>query len=58
MISSQGMAPGKSHHAPSTDAAQVLSSERECRILETVNPPREKARLTSVDVAAYEVMSK
>ena len=51
IISSRGMAPGRSHHAPSTEAARVLSSESECRIFETVRPPRENARSTSVDVA-------
>jgi hypothetical protein len=50
-ISSRGTAPGKSHHAPNTDAARVLSSDREWRILDTVRPPREKERSTSVDVA-------
>ena len=29
MTSFRGTAPGRSHHAPSTDAACVLSSERE-----------------------------
>ena len=51
IISFRGTAPGRSHHAPSTEAARVLSSEREWRIFETVSPPREKALSTSVDVA-------
>jgi hypothetical protein len=51
MISSRGIAPGRSHQDPRTDAARVLSSESLCRIFETVSPPREKARSTSVDVA-------
>ena len=51
IISFCGTAPGRSHHAPSTEAARVLSSEREWRIFETVSPPREKALSTSVDVA-------
>jgi hypothetical protein len=47
--------PGKSHQEPSTEAAHVDSSERECRIFETVNPPREKALSTSVEVAKQEL---
>jgi hypothetical protein len=51
MTSSRGTAPGKSHHAPRTEAAHVLSSESEWRIFDTVSPPREKALSTSVEVA-------
>jgi hypothetical protein len=51
MISSRGMADGKSHHELSTVAARVDSSDNEWRILDTVSPPRENARSTSVDVA-------
>jgi hypothetical protein len=51
MISSFGIAPGREHHDPKTEAARTDSSEREWRILETVKPPWEKARSTSVDVA-------
>jgi hypothetical protein len=56
IISSHGIALDRSHHAPSTDAAWVLSSESECRIFKTVSPPWEKVCSTSVDVAAYQVM--
>ena len=55
IISSRGTAPGKSHHEPSTDAAHVLSSDSECRILDTVRPPQEKALSTSVDVARRKI---
>ena len=51
MISSRGIAGGKSHHELNTVAALVDSSEREWRIFKTVRPPRENARSTSVDVA-------
>jgi hypothetical protein len=51
IISSRGTAPGRSHHFPNTDAACVLSSDREWHILDTVRPPHEKACSTSVDVA-------
>jgi len=51
IISSRGTAPGRSHHEPRTEAAWVLSSDSECRILETVRPLREKALSTSVEVA-------
>jgi hypothetical protein len=53
IISSHGTAPCKLHHAPRTEAAHVLSSEREWRIFDTVSPPREKARSTSVEVAKH-----
>ena len=46
-----GIKPGKVHHDPRTVAAWVDSSERECRILDTVSPPCENARSTSVEVA-------
>jgi hypothetical protein len=51
IISSLGIAPGKSHHEPNTQAARVDSSDSECLILDTVSPPFENARSTSVDVA-------
>jgi hypothetical protein len=51
-ISSRGMAPGSEHHELKTVAARTDSSERECRIFDTVRPPREKARSASVEVAA------
>jgi len=50
-ISPNGTKSVNVHHDPSTVAARVDSSERECRILETVSPPRENARSTSVEVA-------
>jgi hypothetical protein len=50
--SSRGMAPASEHHEPKTVAARTDSSESECRILDTVRPPREKARSASVEVAA------
>ena len=46
-----GTAPGRSHHAPSAEAARVLASEREWRIFKTVSPPRKKALSMFVDVA-------
>jgi hypothetical protein len=52
IISSCGMAPGSEHHEPKTVAARTDSSQSECRIFDTVRPPREKARSASVDVAA------
>ena len=55
IISSRGTAPARSHHAPSTDTAQVLSDESECCIFKTVNLPWEKACSTSVDVAVNQV---
>jgi hypothetical protein len=51
IISSLGIAPGKSHQEPSTQAARVDSSDSECLIFDTVSPPFENARSTSVDVA-------
>jgi hypothetical protein len=51
MTSSCGTAPGKSHQAPRTEAARVVSSESEWRIFDTVSLPREKALSTSVEVA-------
>ena len=48
---SRGMASGMEHHEPKTVAARTDSSKRECCIFETVSPPHEKARSTSVDVA-------
>ena len=54
-ISPWGMAPGNEHHDPRTVAARVDSSERECRILDTVRLPREKARSTSVELAKNNV---
>jgi hypothetical protein len=52
IISSRGIAPGSEHQEPKTAAVRTDSSESECRIFETVRPPREKARSASVDVAA------
>ena len=51
IISSRGMAPGKSHQEPMTATAQVDSSDNECLIFETVIPPHEKALSTSVELA-------
>jgi hypothetical protein len=51
IISSRGMAPSSEHHDPKTVAARTDSSESECRIFDTVRPPRENARSASVDVA-------
>jgi hypothetical protein len=51
IISSRGIVEGKSHHELSTVAALVDSSDNECLIFETVRPPQENARSTSVDVA-------
>ena len=51
MISSQGIAGGKSHYELNIVAALVDSSEREWCIFETVKPPHENAHSTSVDVA-------
>jgi hypothetical protein len=51
IISSQGMAPGKSHQEPMIAAAWVDSSDNECLIFEMVSPPHEKALSTSVEVA-------
>jgi hypothetical protein len=53
MISLCKTAPGNSHHDPRTEAARVDSSESEWRILDTVRPPREKARSTSVELAKH-----
>ena len=52
IISSCGIASASEHHEPKTLAARTDSSESECRIFDTVRPPREKARSASVDVAA------
>jgi hypothetical protein len=51
IISSRGMAEGKSHHELRTVAARVDSSDKECLIFDTVSPPRENALSTSVEVA-------
>lgn len=53
MISPHGMAPGKVAQDPMTVAALTDWSDNECLIFETVNPPCEKARSTSVDVARF-----
>jgi hypothetical protein len=58
VISSWGMALGKVQQDPNTVAAQTDLSERECLILETVSPPQEKARSTSVDVAEQILFSR
>ena len=56
MISLRGIAPGRLHHAPNTDAARVLSSDSECLILETIRPPCKNACSTSVEVAVYDAI--
>ena len=58
MMSSQGIAEGKSHHEPSTVAAQVDSSVNKCRIFDMVSPPHENAHSTSVEVAAQKRCSE
>lgn len=50
-ISLRGTNSGNVHQELRTVAARVDSSERECRIFDTVSPPRENARSTSVEVA-------
>src|SRR6266478_290159 len=52
------MASGNVHHDPRTVAALVDSSERACRILDTVRPPRENARSTSVELAKNNVSQR
>ena len=52
-MSDSGTIPGTAIHDDSTVAALVLSSERLCRMHDTVKRPRENARSTSVDVALY-----
>jgi hypothetical protein len=51
IISLCGIAPGSSNHDKRTDCARVDSSDRECLNFETVNPPFENARSTSVELA-------
>jgi hypothetical protein len=56
IISLRGIKSGRIHQDPRTVAAQVDSSVRECRIFDTVSPPRENARSTSVEVAKFDVV--
>ena len=51
IMSNSGTNLGTDIQDNSTVAAHVLSSERECRMRDTVKRPRENARSTSVDVA-------
>jgi len=51
MIFALGIAPSKLDQDPNTVAAWAELSDSECRSLEIVKPPREKARSTSVEVA-------
>ena len=53
IISSCGIAPSSDIHEPTTHDAWVDSCVRACRNRDTVKPPLEKARSTSVDVAAH-----
>ena len=50
-ISAVGIAPSNDIHDPRTVAALIDVSDKEWRSLETVRPPRENERSTSVDVA-------
>src|ERR1700722_14152486 len=47
----RGISPDMSHQDANTVATRVDSSLKECRILDTVNPPHENARSTSVEDA-------
>lgn len=51
MIRALGMTPSKLDQEPKTVAARADLSDKECRSLEMVKPPRENARSTSVEVA-------
>lgn len=55
MICAFGTAPSKVDQDPKTVAARADLSDSECRSLEMVNPPRENARSTSVEVASRNV---
>ena len=45
------MTPSKLDQEPKTVAARADLSDKECRSLEMVKPPRENVRSTSVEVA-------
>lgn len=51
IILSRGIAPSNLAQEPTTDAARTDSSDNEWRNRETVKPPLENARSTSVELA-------